>query len=279
MGRLHARSNGVATVNRKGLTLEVLVRYSEKNSLRHILIPSSPASGHLLLVLLRRDETLLVLVATVCRHLAGEDTGRNAVHADLEVAAGELGGKHAGKVDGGAFAGVVAEVVLGGLDEAGDGGDEENGGGPLGVALGAGLKEGEEGGGHEVLRGDVYVVDIVPVGVCDLVIVEQVGLHLVCVTVALSGERCGGDTGIVDEDVESLLAGLNLLVESLNTLLVGDICGDGDDLAGDVLAVLLNNGVKLLLGAAGDVDLGAVDSESLSGHKTQTRATACEEGY
>ena len=65
-------------------------------------------------------------------------------------------------MDGGALAGVVREVVLGGLDEAGDGGDVDDCSREARVGVGGFGEEWEEGGGHEEERGDVGGVGLSP---------------------------------------------------------------------------------------------------------------------
>jgi hypothetical protein len=63
-----------------------------------------------------------------------------------------------------------------------------------------------------------------------------------------------------------------------DTLLGADISDDRDDLTSDVLAMRLDNLLKLLLGASNDIDLGTVDSQSLCNHETDTGTTTGNEG-
>lgn len=69
------RSNSVATINSKVLTIEVLIRNGEQHRLRHIDVLSGPSGGKLALILLLGDVALLVLVGLSCGHLGGEDAG------------------------------------------------------------------------------------------------------------------------------------------------------------------------------------------------------------
>jgi len=54
------------------------------------------------------------------------------------------------------------------------------------------------------------------------------------------------DSGIVDQHTETFLFGRDLLDELLDILLGRDIGGDGDDLAGNVLAVNFSDFVEFL---------------------------------
>ena len=67
--------------------------------------------------------------------------------------------------------------------------------------------------------------------------------------------RTGGDAGVVDKDVELLFVLGELLAQAPDRVLVTDVCSKRNNLAGDVLAVRLDNTVKLLLRAIGNVDL------------------------
>jgi hypothetical protein len=69
----------------------------------------------------------------------------------------------------------------------------------------------------------------------------------------------------VEKNVKETLLGLNLFDELLDLTLLGDVANEGNDFASDVLSVGLLDSLKLLLGTADNVDLGSVDSESLSG--------------
>jgi hypothetical protein len=62
------------------------------------------------------------------------------------------------------------------------------------------------------------------------------------------------------------------------TILGADVSDDWDDLASNVLAMCLDNLLKLLLGTTNDINLGTVDSQSLGDHETDTRATTSNEG-
>lgn len=134
------------------------------------------------------------------------------------------------------------------------------------------LQQRQESSGGEVQARDVRVVRRVPVLKRSILVIEEVLLHLLC-RIGFDLERVAGDTSVVDENAEAVLSGGVLLVELLYALLVTDVGLDGDDLAGDVLAVLLDDGIELLLCAAGDVDLCAVDGEGLGGHEADARAT------
>lgn len=69
----------------------------------------------------------------------------------------------------------------------------------------------------------------------------------------------------VHKNIKVTFLVLDLFDELLNLTLLGDVANDGDDLASDVLSVGLLNSLELLLSTANDVDLGSVDSKSLSG--------------
>jgi hypothetical protein len=86
------------------------------------------------------------------------------------------------------------------------------------------------------------------------------------------------DSGVVDEDTETFFAGLDFLYELRNLALRGDISGYGDYLASDVLAVCLNDGIKLLFSTPDDVDFGTIDGKGLGCHKVDAAFATCDEG-
>lgn len=119
------------------------------------------------------------------------------------------------------------------------------------------LKEWEECGCHEVDLRYVGAVDVIPVFKGCLFVFEHLFLH--CFGGAgFSFEGLGADSGVVDEDVEMFLFLGNLVVESDDIFLVGDVGRDGDDLTGNTLAIGIGHRLQLLLGAASDVDLEPV---------------------
>lgn len=116
------------------------------------------------------------------------------------------------------------------------------------------LKEWEECGCHEVDLGNVGAVDVIPILEGSLFVFEHLFLH--CFRGAgFSFEGLGADSGVVNEDIEIFFFLGNLVVESDNIFLVGDVGGDGDDLTGDSLAIGLRHRVQFLLGASSNVDL------------------------
>lgn len=107
----------------------------------------------------------------------------------------------------------------------------------------------------EVDGRDVGAVRAGPVLEVDPLRIEQVLLHLRG-GLGLGGDGVAADAGVVDQDAQALLAGLDLLDQLGDVLLAGDIESlEWDDLALDVLAVCLHDGVKLLCSAPCDVDL------------------------
>ena len=137
------------------------------------------------------------------------------------------------------------------LGDAGDGGDVDDRARPAVGEFGGGLEEGEEGGGHEVDLRDVGAVDVVPLPERCLLVVEEVLGHF-CGGLGFSGLRVHVDAGVVDEDVKALVFARDLADEALDVGFRGDVGGDGDDGAGDVLAVDFDDSLELLFGAAGD---------------------------
>jgi len=69
-----------------------------------------------------------------------------------------------------------------------------------------------------------------------------------------------------DQDTETLLAGLDLFHKLLYAILLRHIADERNDLAGNVVSVILNDAVEFLLRAADNVNLGSVDGEGLSRH-------------
>lgn len=149
-------------------------------------------------------------------------------------------------------------MCLGFEDGAGDGGDVYDGAGEAFVVLCCCFQERKEGGGHEVELGDVGAIGSLPIlEGCGFIVEEVLLEFLACFAVrSLLG---GGDTGVVDEDAETFLAGGDFFDEVCDVGFGGDVGHEGDDFAGDVLAVLFDDGVELLFRAADYVDFGAVD--------------------
>lgn len=97
--------------------------------------------------------------------------------------------------------------------------------------------------------------------------IKQVLLHLGC-RFCLCGHGAAADASIVDQDAQALLAALELPDQLGDVVLLRYVeATQGNDFALDVLAVSLDDLVQLLLRTARDVDLGAVDSQSLCDHQ------------
>jgi len=184
-------------------------------------------------------------------------------------------------VVGSRLAGIIGEMALGLKHDSGDGGDVDTSAGvSLDVVRGA-REEGKEGTGHEVDLGDVGLVLGCPV-------VEGLALGVEEVVAELLGVLAGGrdlagglDAGVVDQDAEVFLAGLDLFGETQDIFLVGDIANERDDLAGDAFAVGFDDGLQLIFGTADDIDLGPVDSEGLRDHQADAasyRAMSIDSG-
>lgn len=105
-----------------------------------------------------------------------------------------------------------------------------------------------------------------------VLVVEKVRLHLLG-ALGLGGEGVGADTGVVDQDADTLLLLLDLVVDAGNVLLLRDVSLDRVNGTWNTLAVLLGDSLELLHGTTNDVDLGAVDGKGLGGHQTDTRTT------
>ena len=83
------------------------------------------------------------------------------------------------------------------------------------------------------------------------------------------------DPSVVYENAKTLLARGYLVVETGNIFLLADVALKWDYLAIDIIAVLLlGNGVEFFSCPADDVYFGAVDSESLGDHQTDSGPTA-----
>ena len=103
-------------------------------------------------------------------------------------------------------------------------------------------------------------------------VVEEIALHLLG-GLGLGCESIRRDTSIVDQHADKLLLALDLVVDTGNVLLVGDVSLDCVDGTWDILAVGLDDSVKLLLGATDDVHFGTIDGKSLGGHQSNTGST------
>lgn len=154
--------------------------------------------------------------------------------------------------------GVVLRMVLRGFDLTRDASYIGHACGPTAVHLRRLLQQRQKAHGRKVALRDIRAVHIIPILERRLLILKQVLLHLLR-RAGLGLEGLGRDAGVVDQDVEALLLGRNLLVHFGDFVLFRDVAGDGDDLAADALAVGLRDLVQLLPCAAADVHFGAVD--------------------
>lgn len=119
----------------------------------------------------------------------------------------------------------------------------------------------------EIHGSDVGAVRIDPVVEVDALAVKQVLAELLR-RVGLGGDGVATDAGVVDQDAEALLAGLDLLDQLGDVVLAGDVeAAQRDDVALDVLSVRLLHLVELVFAATCDVDLRnfskAVQEETL----------------
>jgi len=110
--RLKPRGQRVPTINSNRLPIEVRVRDTKQDRLRHIGVLAGPLSRDLALELVLRQLRLLIRPRLPGRHLRREDTRRNGVDTDLDLVVRELVGQHARQVDGAGLGGVVLRVVL-----------------------------------------------------------------------------------------------------------------------------------------------------------------------
>ena len=144
----------ITTVDDNGLSVDVLVGGNKEHTVTHVAVVTRSGSRNLALKVLLWKLALLVRTRLTLGHLGWEDTWCNAVDTDLETVVGNLPAKHLGEVDDGSLGSVVGKVVLGGLDDTGDGADVDYTSGVSVLVLGSGLEEWEEGGGHEVALWD-----------------------------------------------------------------------------------------------------------------------------
>jgi hypothetical protein len=114
-------------------------------------------------------------------------------------------------MDRSGFACVVAEMVLRGLDEAGNRGvDYSSRIGVLGLACS--LKERKECGRHEELLADIHAVGVGLVLERRVLRIKKIPLHLFCCL--RLNLLCGPtNTGVVDKDAEAFLTGFNLFYQ------------------------------------------------------------------
>lgn len=217
-------------------------------------------------ILVLGQRTFLILPTLPRRHLTGENPGSDGVDPDLDPLVADFRGEHLREVVGRGFGGVVGEMALGFEDRAGDGGDVDDAPRVAVLVVGGFLEEGQEGEGGEVELGGVDFIFRGPIIEISVFGVEEVLLEIFwcvafCVKFLTFLDSC-----VVDQDAEAFFTAFDLFGEALDVGFVGDVGGDGDDLAGDVLPMFLDYGVELLLGAAHDVDFGAVYGEGLSTH-------------
>lgn len=270
-------AENVPTVHSDGLPIEILVRGGKEHGVGHVPVRAGPAGGDLVGVLFAWDVRLLLVVAVVGGHLAGEDSRGDAVDADLQAVLGDLVGEHAGQVDGGGLGGVVGEVVLGRLDDAADGADVDDGAGEVVVVLVRRLQQREEGRRHEEELRHVGAVRVGPHLERLVLVVEQVLGHLLGARdLGLLGiER---DPRVVDQDAQALLAPGHVLDELLDLVLLRHVRRDGDDGPGNVLAVDFRHPLQLLLRPPADVHFGSVGGKRLCRHQSDPCAPARDQG-
>ena len=208
----------------------------------------------LLLHLLSRQLTLLLVVGSLGRHLGREVAWGNAVDADpctLEFRAHEFG-----EVNGGTLGGVVGEVTLRVLHLATHGRNGDDAGAEARkwtFGLHSSLQERQESDCGEVDTCDVCVVGVVPV--LHALVVPQLLLQVVGVVVLGLCFRARNSSS-ADEQVDVLFLGLEVLDESLEVVLLGDISwADGDDGSAVVRVVGLCCLLESFCATTSDVDL------------------------
>ena len=156
-------------------------------------------------------------------------------------------------MDGGTLGGIISEMVLGALDETRDGSDVENGSGVAVLVLRRLLQQWQEGRAKEEDLADVRAVDLLPHLETLVLGIEDVSSYLFG-AVAFRLVRGACDTGVVDEHAEALLPLFEVGDETPDIILLGDVGGEGDDLARNALAVGLGHAFELLFRTAYDVD-------------------------
>jgi hypothetical protein len=105
---------------------------------------------------------------------------------------------------------------------------------------------------HQVRAIHIGHIGRAPVLIRDIIV--QVLLEL-CSSLSTRLSLAGSNACIVDEDVEEAVLALDLLDELVDVGFLGHVALQGDDLAGNVLAMDGLDGLELLEGAAHDVDL------------------------
>ena len=259
------RSQQIPAIHHDNLPIQILIRRREQHRARHVPIMPRPPRRDLALELLLLKMALLVRPALARRHLARIHARRDGIDAHLEPVVGDLEGQQLGEVVGRALGRVVGEVVLRRLGDAGDGRDVDDRARVAVLLLRRRLQEGQEGGRHEEELRDVGGIGVAPLLERGVFVVEEVARHFFC-GLGFGALRVHVDAGVVDEDAEALFLGRDLVYQALDVVLVRDVGGDGDDFAGDVLAMHLDDALEFLFRAAGDVHFGAVDGEGLHAH-------------
>ena len=193
------------------------------------------------------------------------------------------------------FRSVVSEVVLGCLDDTGDGGDVDDCARIAFCMLGRFLEEREKGCGHEEDLRNIRSVGISPGLEGFVLVIEEISGHFLCGR-GFGLLRVEFDAGVIDKDVEMALLLGNLLGKVLDGGLLRDVTGDWDDLAWDVFAVHLADFLELVGCSSTDVDLGSIGScafvrgdmtsqsslkqltKCLCSHQPNTCTSTCDEG-
>lgn len=230
----------VSAINGNNLSVQILVCCTEQNTAAHITVITRALCEHLAFEVLFRDLIFLVVTALACSHLGWVDAWSNAVDADLEAVIADLEGEKFGQLDDGGLGGVVREVMLSGLDNARDRAYVDDSARVAVLMLRSGLQKREEGHRHEVALRDysqlavnqiicrglesnwerraIGAVGIDPILEGGFLIVKQVRLHLVR-RLSLGLECLAIDPGIVDQNANTFLLLLDLLVHACNILL------------------------------------------------------------
>ncbi|KAI7001962.1 NAD(P)-binding protein [Hortaea werneckii] len=228
------------TIDSQNLTINILILGQEQHTHAHLLILAPAHQRHMALIrdLLRGQMALLVLVALLGRHLAGEVARGDGVDADAGLL--ELRGHELGEVHGGGFGRVVGEVAL---------------------------REGEEGEGGEVDACDVGVEGRLPVRYAFTFPELLLQVAGVCFVRLSFGS---GDPGVAHEHVDVGLLLRKLVDDPLEVFFLGDVAGtEGDDGAAAFSGRVVGLGgfLESFYAAPRDVDFGAVGSEGLGGHQ------------
>ena len=229
-----------------------MIGQSKQDCIPHIpIIPWSPR-WNLGILFLGQLALLIRTTLAARRHLGRKHSRRDTIDSDLEAGLPDLGREKLRQVDRGPLGSIVSEVVLGPLHEARDGGDVKNGARIAVLVFCRLLQQRQERSAQEVDLADVGPVHLLPHFEGLVFGVEDVLLDFFgrC-SLGLVGRTC--DAGVIDEHAETFLLLFELRDETLDIVFTGDVGGQGNDLAGDVLAICLGYTFQLFFGTAHNI--------------------------